>query len=100
MNFECHVTIKTDDLHKELLQAIIESVGGWSFSSIAGDPLLGKDTFCYATAHFDDPMEALVQTTAVSEALAKASVWFHVIRRKIELVISDERCTNGMWHKI
>lgn len=99
MNFECHITVKVAREHADILQRWVESIPGWSFSSIAGDPLLGKETFCYATAHFTDPMEAMTQTTAASEALSQET-WLKVVRRKVEIVMFDERKVDGDWVKV
>jgi hypothetical protein len=65
---------------------------GWTFSSIDGDPDLGRGVKCYATRQFNSKLEVnevifLLNHTA--DILIEYGC--EVLRKKIELVIYDER---------
>ncbi len=94
MDYECHVTVSCPEPRVKDLQTIIESVG-WSFSKIAGDPLLGASVFCYATHHYDDLRDAISYSIAMSQSLQMAE--FNVRRRKVELVMMDEVYIQDTW---
>lgn len=97
MDLECHITIRCA-LHRiDFLRAYIEE-SGWSFSRIAGDPLLGDYIFCYATSHFTSEIQSHKETHDVSLLLQSAG--FDVLRRKIERVILDQRYQNNIWNSI
>jgi hypothetical protein len=97
MDYECHVTVKCPSLQLDHLQNSIESVN-WSFSQITNDPLLGKDTFCYATNHYETLAHAIQYTIALSEALQLAG--FTVLRRKVEQIMMDERYQQDEWRVV
>ncbi len=91
--YECHITIQHSYDCKELLriQDEIEDMN-WKYSVIDGDPTLGDDCFCYATAHM--PMRFGLEK--VIEAMKKVTSSLQnkkmrVIRQKVELVVYDER---------
>jgi len=97
MTFECHITVQCLMHRIDFLRSYIETYG-WSFSRIAGDPLLGDFIFCYATNHFDKETDAHKHTMMVSEYLIKEG--FDVRRRKIEKVVLDQRLQKGIWNTI
>lgn len=73
----------------------------WKFSCIDGDPVLGDGLKCYATRLFSrrlDQQAVLQQLMTIADELAQLGIT--VLRRKIELVIFDDRsstvrCTGG-----
>jgi hypothetical protein len=70
----------------------------WKFSQIAGDPDLGKATFCYGTRWFEDQDEAVNFTTTYKEIFEMMHL--SVVRVKVEQVIHDERLINGKWKQL
>jgi hypothetical protein len=99
MNFEVHISIKTIPSRVETLQGDIEKEKPWSFSRITGDPELGQDdVVCYATAHFSDAITAIEKMDRLAYYLQDQ--WFDVQRKKVEIVMSDERKVNGVWTRI
>ncbi len=98
MNFECHLTIDVPLNRLGQLRDEIEDTIYWKFSRITDDPLLGQGVFCYATAHFSDAVKATKETCDLSEALELMD--FTVARRKIEIVMFDERKIDGEWLSI
>lgn len=95
MDFESHITLRCTAEKMDHLQAVVASIPPWSFSRIADDPVLGVGVFCYATAHFGDIQDALVNTKGLSEALRRSG--YEPVRRKIEMTVIDERCINEEW---
>ncbi len=98
--YECHVTIicpeGPDDDHcdpRNTLKDIIKS-NKWKFSQIDGDIALGDGVKCYATTHYNarTDMEVVVSKLHTLADLI-ASRGFKVIRRKVELVVYDDRST-------
>lgn len=86
--FECHVTMlgNPDTIRPEVENR------KWKFSVIDGDPVLGDGLKCYATKLFNrrNGQEA-VQAELFSIAKDLTNLGFNVLRRKIELVIYDDR---------
>lgn len=93
-DFECHITIQASADEVEPLEKLIDTFPEWSFSRIAGDPVLGRSTFCYATAHFSRKELAMFQTVTMAALLESM---FTVVRRKIEEVVWDSRKHQGVW---
>ncbi len=87
--YECHVTMLGDP---EKIKPIVESLTNWKFSAINGDPVLGDGVKCYATyfykARFD---QASVVSALHSIAQILNEAGCNVIRRKVELVMYDDR---------
>lgn len=87
--YECHITLLGD---KAEIKRAVEKVR-WIFSYIDGDPDLGEGVKCYATKHFNikEPQasvaDLLQDTSAQIEWLTTAKV----LRKKIEMVLYDER---------
>lgn len=94
--FECHVTmeVEEDGRHSgNRLKArqVVEGLG-WKFSAIDGDIVLGDGVKLYATRHYNArlPAEEVVATLhKVADAIAAAGI--KVTRRKVELVLYDDR---------
>lgn len=93
MYYECHITIKSKrpDLTAQLVECY-----GWTFSQIDGDPVLGKGVKCYATKHYN----AKYTVDEVKEELTMAHAALidpihKIVRRKVELVLIDERYKDG-----
>lgn len=89
--YEAHVTMEFAGV-LDMAKADVEKLG-WKFSCIDGDAVLGPGSKIYATRIFKEAiggarvMDALV---SCAEALAPK---YKVVRRKIELVIFDDRST-------
>lgn len=86
--YEAHITMVGK---LSSIQPIVETLG-WKFSSIDGDPTLGDGIKCYATRHFKaskNREEVLNELHRIANALSIFGC--DVIRRKIELVIYDDR---------
>lgn len=95
--YECHITMDAsrpawpEGLGRMGLTRMVEDMG-WSFSAINGDPDLGPGLKCYATRQFNTkhPKEDVIKW--LDEA---AKVLYNnkitVLRRKVELVIHDDR---------
>jgi molybdopterin-guanine dinucleotide biosynthesis protein len=91
--YECHVTVlcEHDNSNTLVLKSVIEEQG-WKFSQIEGDIALGAGIKCYATMHYNSRStvdEVLVKLHKCADAIVAKG--FSVIRRKIELVIYDDR---------
>lgn len=86
--YEAHVTILADP---DIAKPIIESLK-WKFSAIDGDINFGDGVKCYATRQFNAKIsqEEMVKTlhNVADEIEANG---LNVIRRKVELVIYDDR---------
>ena len=85
--YECHITLEGDPA---LLKHAVENLK-WKFSKIDGDPVMGAGVKCYATRHYnvrwpERDVLSFLHTTAAELALN-----FTVTRKKIELVIYDDR---------
>jgi hypothetical protein len=95
--FECHVTLQGNP---SLIRLEVEK-RKWKFSVIDGDPVLGDGIKCYATRLFNKKKgQASVQEELFWIAEELKTLGHNVLRRKIELVIYDDRsvkvnCTGG-----
>lgn len=96
--YELHITMDGDrDNARRATDAV-----GWKFSAIDGDIVLGAGTKMYATHHLNprlSPEDAKRQLIDVAHYIEHRGVT--VLRRKVELVIFDDRsskvdaCTGG-----
>lgn len=92
MYYELHITL-TRLKDYGTLKAFIEKMeGGWHYSCIAGDPVLGDTRFAYATTH----IKGSVDLERVKDSLIRASSLltkdgWQVVREKIELVVYDTK---------
>jgi hypothetical protein len=95
--FECHVTMLGDP---KVIRPEVEQ-RKWKFSVIDGDPVLGEGVKCYATRLFNKRLgQEVVQKQLLEIADELSNIGFNVLRRKVELVIFDDRsskvrCTGG-----
>lgn len=86
--YEVHITMETDPVRA---RAAVEGLG-WTFSCIDGDPVLGRGIKCYATTFYKARKEVpAVQAELDDAAQRLRDAGCHVIRKKIELVVFDER---------
>lgn len=86
--YECHLTMVGDPA---FIKPLVEAFG-WKFSQIEGDIVLGDGIKCYATKHYNaklpaDKVRAIVD--GAGDRMQRDKV--QVIRRKVELVIYDDR---------
>lgn len=95
--FECHVTMTGPPEH---IRPLVEKLK-WKFSVIDGDVVLGAGSKCYATRLFNSRLTAQgvkAELLRVAQILSDNNC--NVIRRKVELVLFDDRsvkvnCTGG-----
>jgi hypothetical protein len=76
----------------QVLEPLVIRSCGWKFSAIDGDPTLGPGIKCYATKHFKASLserEVLLLLNIAASTLEAQGA--KVVRRKIELVIYDDR---------
>lgn len=86
MSYEAHITLHRDDAAR--VQAFAPTVG-WSFSQIDGDPVLGKQPFCYLTQHSDDLLALMGRMHGIVGLLTDIE-HLDVLRTKIELIVHDD----------
>lgn len=86
MNYECHITVDTK--HAELA-AMLAGGGHWKTSEIARDPVLGDKNFFYLTTHMDCVFKMREKMDLMVSSLQYAGI--PVLRKKIELIVFDER---------
>lgn len=95
MYYECHVTFEApkDPENRKLAEEILGRNGGWKFSCIDGDPILGLGVKCYGTRHYKhdhDIQEMRDDLSQIGSALLQSGR-FDVLRTKIEMVIFDDK---------
>ena len=74
-----------------LARSAVEALG-WKFSCIDGDPVLGAGVKCYATTFSKGSKELqAIQDELDVAAHVLQDAGCRVIRKKIELVVFDER---------
>ena len=87
--YEAHITLLSNN--PAYVEVKVKSQN-WKFSKIDGDPVLGDGIKCYATKHFpsrNTPEVMIAELHRVATILNGPNS--EVIRRKIELVIYDDR---------
>ncbi len=88
--YECHVTLLGDP---HAIRPYVEAMK-WKFSCIDGDPVLGDGIKCYATRHFHAGLgQDHVLAQLLDTAASLAELGLSVLRRKVELVLYDDRST-------
>jgi len=84
--FEAHITMprdKAEDVEKWA------EISGWKFSQIDGDPLMGKQAYCYLTNYDTDGKRLLMRTVTLGLNLQEHGI--PVLRQKIEQIIYDTK---------
>lgn len=92
--FESHITMPRDQsalatAHAELL--------GMTFSAIDGDPVMGKQAYCYLTAYSDDGNFLLAKTSDAARVLAEGGV--EVLRVKVEEILFDSKTKHNVLYE-
>lgn len=90
--YECHITLSCNSKEEATrLQDFLlyETVKGWDYSCIHGDPYFGDFILHYATAHYSDQSLAILETQSMVALLQQNE--FIVMRSKVEHVIYDVR---------
>lgn len=93
MYYECHITVDNPQ-NQPALSGLKRAVEGqfWTFSRIAGDPILGLATYCYATRHFAAARKlehVALEMSVVAQALKLQG--YTIVRQKVELVVLDTK---------
>lgn len=94
--YEAHITMVRQPEHMVMNSVLVEVAVKdlkWKFSKIDGDPTLGAGLKYYATKHFNAKQNkemVLAELHHVADKLAENKN-IKVVRRKIELVIYDDR---------
>jgi hypothetical protein len=99
--YECHITIEAPNflgeprrtaVARRSIKEVVEEIG-WKFSAIEGDIVMGEGVKLYATHHYnsklpaDDVVALLKDAAAIIDGRSDAKI----LRRKVELVIYDDR---------
>lgn len=84
--FEAHITMRRDQ--SEIVKGF-DGVLGWSFSAIDGDPVMGKQAYCYLTAYGPIGTDLLVKVQTLSNVLRDNGV--EVLREKVEEIVYDSK---------
>ncbi len=84
--YECHITCSRIDSNKVLK---IAEETKWKFSAIDGDPIMGKEPYCYLTQYCSDPKDLYDSMKLVCRLLTSYDV--KVLREKIEQIIYDTK---------
>mgnify|MGYP001557371176 CR=1 FL=1 len=89
--YECHITIESTLPNKETIKKHVEKLK-WKFSAIDGDIVMGDGVKYYATRHYNsrNKVEDII-TILVETAQAIKDKGYKVTRRKVELVLFDDR---------
>ena len=88
--YECHITIEAAPEDKEKIKSIVEQLK-WKFSAIEGDIVLGNGVKYYATMHYNYRLSETEVLSILHGTADTIETWFKVVRRKVELVIYDDR---------
>jgi len=84
--FEAHITCPRNEGTKVSWYG---EIFGWKFSAIDGDPVMGKQAYCYLTGFDTDGQRLLTRMQGVCEALRQARV--EILREKVEEIIYDTK---------
>lgn len=85
--FECHITIPRE--FGPIVRTYWDGVQGWGYSQIDGDPILGKQVYCYLTRYDSDAVTLLSKMKETVGALRTNHI--PVLREKIEEIIYDTK---------
>lgn len=86
MKFESHITLLRE--HSIAVNEIAQFTG-WTYSQIDGDPIMGKQAYCYLTAYDASP-HILHSRMMEVVRLCKASQ-VEPLRTKIEAIVFDSK---------
>lgn len=86
MKFEAHITCKLSD--SEAVREVCEYTG-WSYSQIDGDPIMGKQAYCYLTTY--DSNEEILYSSMQEVCQILRSAMVEPLRQKIELIVFDSK---------
>jgi hypothetical protein len=90
--YECHITMESKDPHSRQIAHEFTEHMKWKFSAIDGDIIVGDGVKLYATKHFNSRLsQAEVKGELLRAARRLEAHGVTVIRRKVELVIYDDR---------
>lgn len=84
--FEAHITCPRE------WTPTVEKAGfmsEWAFSAIDGDPVMGKQAYCYLTGYDTNAATLLERTNRLADFLRAAGV--PVLREKVEEIIYDTK---------
>lgn len=84
--FEAHLTFPR--LEHDIVKDVADSTS-WSFSAIDGDPVMGKQAYCYLTG-YSDSGKALQLSLQFVATVAKAK-GATLLRSKIERILIDSK---------
>lgn len=88
--FEAHVTMEAPPSEAPRVAAAVKAIG-WRFSAINGDPILGDGVKMYATTHWNERIGIEVAVRRLHQAAGMLGAQHKVVRRKVELVLYDDR---------
>lgn len=88
--YEAHITYRSAD------KSVVEKhhSSDWKFSAIDGDPVMGKEVFCYLTSYDSDPKNLLRRMVRERDSIGRclAGEWGPVAARmKIEKIVYDTK---------
>jgi hypothetical protein len=86
MKYEAHITISLSS-EEEVKKVGLSS--NWTFSKILGDPIMGKEAYCYLTQYKENANELLKEMNDVASCLKLNNC--KVLRCKIELICYDTK---------
>lgn len=83
-NYECHVTCLPQD--RDIIEPIADK-HKFKTSVLTGDEILGDEKYLYCTKHDGDYMNLYYAMEALIKDLSEVKI----VRKKIELILLDER---------
>jgi hypothetical protein len=86
--FECHITMPREQ--STVVQVVAnQELLGFAFSAIDGDPVMGKQAYCYLTCYDTDGLGLLEKMRVASGVLKRHGVL--VLREKVEEIVYDTK---------
>lgn len=84
--FEAHITMPKE---ADVVNLVKDGFGGWQYSCIDDDPVMGQKPYCYLTQYNSNPILLQKEMNTVCEMLEANYV--PVLRTKIERIIFDSK---------
>jgi hypothetical protein len=84
--FESHITMPRDQ--GDIAQRHADALG-MTYSAIDGDPVMGKQAYCYLTCYDTDAARLLGRVQAASYVLQRDGV--QILREKVEEILYDTK---------